>query len=136
MASLDTIAPLQILKTKGSQTPLSNQSKVAALVEYTKSLLDAEDQQHAQVAEAANGQVSHGLSPGATVDLSKRSMHELPVEVIELMRDRVERYGGHLELFLSRLVDHGTDLPSLTTLKSRFLLKSSNVTDCATSMFE
>lgn len=96
MAAHDTIAPLQIQKqARNAQPAPPSQPSVAVLVEYTQGLLDAEDQEHAQAAtgdRAATAQVSHNLSPGATVDLSKKSIHELPVEVIELMKDRVERY--------------------------------------------
>ena len=59
---------------------------VADLVAFTKSELDADAERQAQVAE-----VHHAQQTGATLDLSHKSIHALPVEVIALIKDKVER---------------------------------------------
>lgn len=65
---------------------------VAELVAFTKKELDADAERQAKVSVAG---VAGGLESqtGATLDLSHKNIHALPVEIIVLIKDKVERYG-------------------------------------------
>ena len=64
---------------------------VADLVAYTKQELNADAERQAKV--TAVGVVGDLQSQtGATLDLSHKNIHALPVEVIALIKDKVERY--------------------------------------------
>lgn len=70
------------------------QSKnISDLLASIKKELDADAERHAQLqtAAAAAGEVLQESQNGVTIDLSKSNLSRLPVEAIELMRDRVER---------------------------------------------
>ncbi|QIW98235.1 hypothetical protein AMS68_003753 [Peltaster fructicola] len=59
-----------------------------ALLAFTQRELDTEAERNAQVAAEGSGEV---LQSGATLDYSKKNINELPVEVILLFKDKVER---------------------------------------------
>jgi hypothetical protein len=62
------------------------------LIAFTRRELDADAERQAQV--AADGGALESQT-GATLDLSHKNIHALPVEVIALIKDKVERYGGN-----------------------------------------
>ena len=73
-----------------AKSPTRN-ATTESLVEYTKrSLEEAAGKNRAAIgsAEIPN---SWAPSPGDTLDLSSKGAKELPLEVIEIIRDRVER---------------------------------------------
>lgn len=64
--------------------------EVSELVEFTKKELAADGEREAQELVAGNGE-SLSSQTGVTLDISHKSLRTLPVEVIELIRNRVER---------------------------------------------
>jgi hypothetical protein len=64
---------------------------VAELVSYTKKELDADAERQAKVTSVGAVSDLHAQT-GATLDLSHKNIHALPVEVIALIKDKVERY--------------------------------------------
>lgn len=62
---------------------------VSDLVAYTKKELDADAERQAKVSAAGIGALES--QTGATLDLSHKNLHALPVEVVALIRDKVER---------------------------------------------
>ncbi|KYG49080.1 hypothetical protein M433DRAFT_82746 [Acidomyces richmondensis BFW] len=62
---------------------------VAELVAYTKKELDADAERQAKVSAAGGGGLES--QTGATLDLSHKKIYTLPVEVITLIKDKVER---------------------------------------------
>lgn len=62
---------------------------VGELVAFTKKELDADAERQAKVAAAEAGDLQS--QTGSTLDLSHKNIHALPVEVIALIKDRVER---------------------------------------------
>lgn len=61
------------------------------LVAYTKEELDADAERQAKVTAAGIGGELQGQT-GSTLDLSHKNIHALPVEVIVLIKDKVERW--------------------------------------------
>ena len=64
---------------------------VADLVAYTQKELSTDAE--AKVSATGVGVVES--QTGATLDLSHKNLHALPVEVIVLIKDKVERCGDH-----------------------------------------
>ena len=64
---------------------------VAELVTYTKKELDADAERHAKLHAAGAVELPRESQTGATLDLSQKNLRALPVEVISLIRDKVER---------------------------------------------
>lgn len=60
---------------------------VAEIVALTKKELNPEDERHVKVAATGIGALE-----GQTLDLSHQGISVLPVEVIVLIKDKVERY--------------------------------------------
>ncbi len=74
---------------------IDKQSKnIGELLAFIQKELDADAERHAklQPAAAEAGEVLQEAQTGATIDLSKRALSSLPVEAIELMKGRVERF--------------------------------------------
>ena len=69
----------------GPTSQLSNPE----LVTLTKNLID-HAREEARVSGANDGPAKK-LQPGATIDFGHRNIQELPNEVIELMKDEIER---------------------------------------------
>jgi hypothetical protein len=65
---------------------------VAELVSYTKKELDADATERQAKVTAVGALGDLHAQTGATLDLSHRNIHALPVEVIALIKDKVERY--------------------------------------------
>ncbi|KAI6858967.1 hypothetical protein KC316_g9464, partial [Hortaea werneckii] len=61
---------------------------VSQLVEYTKQELDADAERQAKVSATGTGGLES--QTGATLDLSHKNINALPVEVIALIKDKVE----------------------------------------------
>ncbi|KAK5171328.1 RAM signaling network component [Saxophila tyrrhenica] len=71
-----------------NKTPMT----VAGLVAHTKKELDADStDKQAKLLAASVGELPKESQNGATLDLSRQNISALPVEVIELIKDRVER---------------------------------------------
>ena len=74
--------------------PLEDEPKspmtLEELVVHTQNELDADADRHATL-QASAGDLSRASHTGATLDLSRKMLQVLPVEVIELIKDRVER---------------------------------------------
>jgi hypothetical protein len=65
---------------------------VAELIAFAKKELDADnDDRRAKLQAASVGELPKESQTGATLDLSRKGISALPVEVIELIKDRVER---------------------------------------------
>ena len=76
------------MATETEQPPMT----VADLVAFTKRQLesDAEQQAHIKAAGVVGGHLQS--QTGSTLDLSRLEIPALPVEVVALIKDRVERY--------------------------------------------
>lgn len=61
----------------------------AQIVKETKKLLEIEEAHNLQ--SAGDGELPRESETGYTIDLSGKGVPKLPVEVIELIRDKVER---------------------------------------------
>lgn len=65
---------------------------VSDLVEFAKKELDADTaEKQAKLQAASVGELPKESQTGATLDLSRKNISALPVEVVELIKDRVER---------------------------------------------
>lgn len=64
---------------------------VSEIVAYVRKELDGDEQHLARVISSNNGELPHDAHSGVTLDLSHKNIHELPVEVVALIKDRVER---------------------------------------------
>jgi len=62
---------------------------VGDLVAFTRKELDADAERQARVAAGEAGELQN--QTGSTLDLSHKNIHALPVEVVALIKDRVER---------------------------------------------
>ena len=70
---------------------------VAELVAYAKKELDADTaEKQAKLQAVSVGELPKESQTGATLDLSRKNISALPVEVVELIKDRVERCGQPL----------------------------------------
>lgn len=61
------------------------------LITFTKKELDTETERQAKVTADSNGEVPRESQTGVTLDLSGRNIRELPSELIDLIKDKVER---------------------------------------------
>lgn len=61
------------------------------VVAYVRKELDINEEHLARVISSNNGELPHDAHSGVTLDLSHKNIHELPVEVVALIKDRVER---------------------------------------------
>lgn len=59
------------------------------LVSYTRGLIHTAREEAKR--SGANDGPARDLQPGATIDLGHRNIHELPDEVVELMKNEIER---------------------------------------------
>lgn len=92
--------------------------EVVDLVAYTKKELDADAERQAKVSAAGSGGLES--QTGATLDLSHRDIHALPVELIALIKDKVERCGTMTMAGLTHsAADHEAGLRFRTTPRSR-----------------
>lgn len=58
----------------------------------------AVEENESQAAEASG--VSNELKPGVTVDLSRRNIQKLPEEVVDIIKDQLERYVARLHVLI------------------------------------
>lgn len=68
-----------------SQPPMTT----TELVSFVKDVLEADEEHQAKVSAAS----PNDLPTGSTLDLSHKGISTLPVEVVVLIKDKVERYG-------------------------------------------
>lgn len=62
------------------------------LIAFVKNELDADDERQAKVSAASAGELLRESQTGSTLDLSHKNINALPVDVVLLIKDRVERY--------------------------------------------
>lgn len=62
------------------------------LIAFVKNELDADEERQAKVSAASAGEVPRESQTGSTLDLSHKNINVLPVEVVILIKDKVERY--------------------------------------------
>lgn len=79
----------------GSAYPTLSKShatmNVNEIVAFVRKELDGDEEHLARVISSNNGELPHDAHSGVTLDLSHKNIHELPVEVVALIKDRVER---------------------------------------------
>lgn len=63
----------------------------AEVVAYVRKELDIDDEHLARVITANSGDLPRDAHSGVTLDLSHKNIRELPVEVVALIKDKVER---------------------------------------------
>jgi hypothetical protein len=63
----------------------------ADVVAYVRKELDIDDEHLARVITASSSDIPRDAHSGVTLDLSHKNIRELPVEVIALIKDKVER---------------------------------------------
>jgi hypothetical protein len=61
------------------------------VIAYVKQELEADDGYHAQISSASASGLPHDSKTGSTLDLTFKGITTLPVEVVLLIKDRVER---------------------------------------------
>ena len=71
-----------------ASAPLSAGQVISLAKEAMKVALDENE---TQVAEASG--VSNDLRPGLTIDLSRKNIQKLPEEVVDIIKNELERYG-------------------------------------------
>jgi hypothetical protein len=64
---------------------------VPDLVAYVKNELDADEERQAKASAASAGELPRESQTGSTLDLSHKNINALPVEIIVLIKDKVER---------------------------------------------
>lgn len=74
--------------SQSSKPPMT----AADLIAFVKKELDADEERQAKIAAASAGEVPRESQTGSTLDLSHKNINSLPVEVIVLIKDKVERY--------------------------------------------
>lgn len=62
------------------------------LIAFVKNELDADEERQAQASAASAGELPRESQTGSTLDLSHKNINALPVEVVILIKDKVERY--------------------------------------------
>jgi hypothetical protein len=72
-----------------SATPPMSSGQVIALAR--EAMRAALDENETQAAEASG--VSNDLKPGVTIDLSRKNISKLPDEVVDIIKNELERYG-------------------------------------------
>lgn len=70
---------------------------IAELIAFTKKELDADAERQAQLQAASAGELPRATHADVTLDLGKKGIRALPVEIIELIKDNVERYNSWTE---------------------------------------
>ena len=74
-----------------SEKPAKNMPELLAFV---KKELDADAERQAKLQASGAGELLHESQTGVTLDLGHKNLRALPLEVIALIKDKVERYGG------------------------------------------
>lgn len=74
-----------------TSTHVAKSSNTESLVEFTKRALEESAEKQKAVGNYADLPAGLVPTPGDTLDLSSKGAKRLPVEVIELIKDKVER---------------------------------------------
>lgn len=64
----------------------------AELLAFIKTELEADAERHAKLQASGAGELPHESQTGVTLDLGHKNLRVLPLEVISLIKDKVERY--------------------------------------------
>jgi hypothetical protein len=91
-------APNSTLHLVPSNTSLSSQTPITAsqVIDLAKEAMkNALEENETKAAEASG--VSNGLKPGVTIDLSHKNIQNFPDEVVDIIKNELERYGSHSE---------------------------------------
>lgn len=89
-----TIRPVASNTSLSSQAPISVEKVVSLARDAMKVALD-ENQNKA--AEASG--VSNELKPGMTIDLSHKNIQKFPEEVVDIIKNELERYSSPYDFF-------------------------------------
>lgn len=72
-----------------ASAPPSSGQVIAMAREAMKVALEENETQ----SQAADGSLSNELRPGLTIDLSRKNIQKLPDEVVDIIKNELERYG-------------------------------------------
>jgi len=61
------------------------------VIALAREAMRAAHENEAKAAEASG--VSNTLKPGLTIDLSRKKIQKLPDEIVDIIKDELERYG-------------------------------------------
>jgi hypothetical protein len=89
-------APNPTVHLVPSNTSLSAQTPITAsqVIDLAKEAMkNALEENETKAAEASG--VSNELKPGVTIDLSHKNIHNFPDEVVDIIKNELERYGPH-----------------------------------------
>ena len=64
----------------------------ADLLTFIKKELDADAERQAKLQASGAGELPHESETGVTLDLTHKNLRALPLEVIAVIKDKVERY--------------------------------------------
>ncbi len=81
-----------------SNSSLSTQIPITAsqVIDLAKEAMkNALEENETKAAEASG--VSNELKPGVTIDLSHKNIQNFPDEVVDIIKNELERYGSHAE---------------------------------------
>lgn len=110
--------------TLSASSPITSPAQVIALArEAMQTALESEGQ------AAEVGAAGTGLRAGVTVDLSRKGIQRLPEEVVDIVKDQLERYAPHFQSPW-RMQDHHQ------TNSSRFFLSVIVDSPCRTTNFQ
>jgi hypothetical protein len=92
-------APNPTVHLVPSNTSLSSQTPIMAsqVIDLAKEAMkNALEENQTKAAEASG--VSNELKPGVTIDLSHKNIQNFPDEVVDIIKNELERYGSHSEV--------------------------------------
>jgi hypothetical protein len=92
-------APNPTVHLVPSNTSLSSQAPIMAsqVIDLAKEAMkNALEENQTKAAEASG--VSNELKPGVTIDLSHKNIQNFPDEVVDIIKNELERYGSHSEV--------------------------------------
>jgi hypothetical protein len=92
-------APNPTVHLVPSNTSLSAQTPITAsqVIDLAKEAMKNALKENETKAAEASG-VSNELKPGVTIDLSHKNIQNFPDEVVDIIKNELERYDSHLEV--------------------------------------
>lgn len=88
-ASTLSAAALVVPGTPTASGPPASPAKVVSL--FTDAIQNALEENEAQAQRAEGGATGSELKPGVTIDLSRQGIRELPEEVVDVIKNELER---------------------------------------------
>ena len=91
-AASDPIPPVPSVRDARSNSSLSASAPVSSnqVLALAREAMRIAHENEAQTAQASG--VSDNLKPGLTIDLSRKRIESLPDEVVDIIKDELERY--------------------------------------------